>query len=551
MQEETSDDVKDSDLASITATNLSSFIQDIQSSDLSQRLHGVASIRNLLAQQDNHSLCKQLIDNGIIAMLLSCCQQKNNLNLQLEAVWAISLISSHSSQCLSVSETMNALKRFLTTANDPKIIKYTLATIENIATQSQKIRNCMLHNGILDAVLHKIPNDPKTSLLCLSKLLCYDGEGTNKNYQKTTEPPSDLCEWMDIKQIVPVLNDLLKTLKVNLSNNEMNEEDVEICTVCLEITHHTQCYVKFAQKSTYISDIFDSQIVNTIISFMEIENDDIISLTLGIISKFVSDGDCTVQKILKSGFLRSALLILKHCKNQNIKQKVCMILTHITQCRNDIIMQLIEYTECESIICGFLRASQVLDSYVVDNIPPIILGVVSSYWDKNGEILRELAKCCLYDDDKVKREAGVVLTNIVSFAINDPQIIHFMVRKGVIGALRAVMKTSSVRAPLIRCMKAFDIIMSHTRSREDGNEFNYIQKVEKVGCCEIFDILQAGVDDRDQVYNWSFELCQKYWPEDNQDSVYRWLPLSNHGQNILGQPIRNHNEHTYISNLVG
>jgi len=161
------------------------------------------------------------------------------------------------------------------------------------------------------------------------------------------------------------------------------------------------------------------------------------------------------------------------------------------------------------------------------------LGVISSFWDKNGEILRELVKCCLYDDDKVKQEAGLVLTNIISFAINDPQIIHFMVRKGVIGGLRAVMKTSSIKGPLIQCMKAFDIIMSHTRLRDKG-PFDYIFKVEKVGCVEIFNILQAGVDETDKVYAWSYELCQKYWPGDNIESVSRWIPYSD--QTLLGQP---------------
>ena len=132
---------------------------------------------------------------------------------------------------------------------------------------------------------------------------------------------------------------------------------------------------------------------------------------------------------------------------------------------------------------------------------------------------------------QVKKEAGWVLANIV--ALSDPEIIHFMVKRGVIGALRAVMKTASVKKPLITCMEAFDIIMSHTKAR-DGGEYDYITKVEESGCCDIFDILQAGVDDNDKVYTTSYDLVQKYWPEDGGQP---WQPYS-------GLSARGHGGHT-------
>merc|ERR1712228_821717 len=120
-----------------------------------------------------------------------------------------------------------------------------------------------------------------------------------------------------------------------------------------------------------------------------------------------------------------------------------------------------------------------------------------------------------------KKEAGWGLANIVS--LSDPKIIHHMVENRVIAALRAVMKTSSTKKPLITCMEAFDVIMSHTKARDNG-PYDYISKVEESGCCEIFDILQAGVDENDAVFSTSFELCQKYWPEEHKETTGRWLP---------------------------
>ena len=198
--------------------------------------------------------------------------------------------------------------------------------------------------------------------------------------------------------------------------------------------------------------------------------------------------------------VKAAMLNLS-CRVRSIRKEVCWTLSNVAGCDKEIAVQILHF--------------------------------------ENGQLLKTLSKTCLFDDDQVKKEAGWVLANIIS--LSDPDIIHFMVKRGVIGALRAVMKTSSVKKPLITCMEAFDVIMSFTKAR-DGGDYDYISKVEESGCCEIFDILQAGVDDSDKVYTTSYELVQKYWPEDGGQP---WQPYGGLGTRGHGHGGHGHGQSSW------
>merc|ERR1712130_730178 len=170
---------------------------------------------------------------------------------------------------ITATNNIKEWKHLLETTNNSKILENTITTIANTASQSQTMRNNMIHNGIFDALLRLTADSKYRSfaLLALSKVIYYNGIGTSKDYKKTNKTPSDLCEWNEIKHIIPMLIDLLK------------KDDDKCHAVCLDIIHNTQCYMKFSPKSSYICDIFDTKLIDTIISLMEISNDLILSST--------------------------------------------------------------------------------------------------------------------------------------------------------------------------------------------------------------------------------------------------------------------------------
>ena len=317
----------------------------------------------------------------------------------------------------------------------------------------------------------------RNALWCLSNLVRYDGIG-------------ELCPWKVLKDMIPIFTRLLneiggkiKKLKIQINSGCLQVTDPEYqqclqcCVDCLWTIHYTQCYIESAPSCSYLTDIFqNSQLVDVIILFMQMDSVTLLLPSLRIIGTFVSGEDEITLKILNKGYLKAAMPILS-CKVRMIRKEVCWTLSNIAGCEKDIAIQIIQY--------------------------------------ENGSLLKSLINACLFDDDQVKKEAGWVLANIV--ALSDSNIIHCMVQKGVISALRAVMKACTVKKPLITCMEAFDIIMSHSRTR-DGGEYDYITKVEESGCVEIFDILQASVDDSDKVFTTSYKLCSKYWPDDKDNN---------------------------------
>lgn len=153
----------------------------------------------------------------------------------------------------------------------------------------------------------------------------------------------------------------------------------------------------------------------------------------------------------------------------------------------------------------------------------------------SGKLLKLIINSCIYDDDIIKCEAGACLSNII--LLNDDDIIHLLVSNGIINALKFIMKTSSKKLPLLRCIESFDIIMSKTKKR-DLTKNDYIYKIEQCGVLEIFDILKAGVDNDDDVYNAACNIVWKYWID--YGYTYKPLPIIfsiNYYKNNILNPI--------------
>jgi len=490
-------------IQSIVAQQLSSYIEELKSSKQERRIHGTMCIRILLSKADNEPPYEQIIASGVVPLLLQFFRYDQNQKLQFEAAWAVTNLCSSSRKVIDYlckqCNTIQAFEHLLKTTKHFEIMEQAVWGLGNIAGESQEYRNVILRNGIFHFLLKNVEKFLKmknyslcrNAVWCLSNLLRYDGVATSSKTQPKLPPP-DLCPWLQIKAMVPTFTNLLneiggkiQKLKIQINAGLLQPTDPEYqqclqcCSDCLWTIHYTQePYIDFEPASTYLADIFSTNLIQLIILFMHMDSVLLLSPSLRIIGTFVSGADEITQKILDRGYLKAAMKNLS-CKVRMIRKEVCWTLSNIAGCEYDIAIQIIKY--------------------------------------ENGQLLQELISACLYDDDQVKKEAGWVLANLIS--LSDAEIIHFMVQKRVIDALRAVMKTSSVKKPLITCMEAFDVIMSHSRARDKG-PYDYISKVEQAGCVEIFDILQAGVDDNDKVFTTSYELCCKYWPDDGEP----WQP---------------------------
>eukprot|EP01084_Bolivina_argentea_P060591 110690_1 len=481
--------------ATITLHNLSTYISQIKSSDCLAQMHGTMSIRILLSSPKVEPPYGSIMSADIVPLLLSFFKHDKNEKLQFEAAWAVTNLCSATTEVCNFVCQHNAIRAFehlLTTTKHFEIMEQAVWGLGNIAGESQSLRNMILKDGIFEFLLERAEQFLQSkhytlcrnAVWCLSNLIRYDGVAIDNDDKK--QPINDLCPWRELKNMIPIFNRLLKeigdkiqAIKIEINGGSLQQTNAEYnellqcCSDCLWTIHNSQIYAELSPQSSYISDVFSCDLVDRIIVFMSMDSVILLAPSLRIIGTFVCGEDYVTQLVLQKGYFEAAMLNL-HCKVRLIRKEVCWTLSNIAGCEKEIAAQMLTYSE--------------------------------------GQLLESIVATCLYDDDQVKKEAGWVLANLVS--LSDPDIIECLVAKGVIGALRAVMKTSSVKKPLITCMEAFDIIMSHSQSR-DGGPKDYVSKVEESGCCEIFDILQAGVDDEDKVFVTSYELCTKYWPEDD------------------------------------
>jgi len=487
----------------VTADKLPSYTAALRSKDSTQQQHGLLSIRILLSKPQNEGPMKSMIESNTVPLLLSFFKSGHSLKMQFEAAWAVTNLCSGESpivQAVCQSGAIAHFEELLNTTKHFEIMEQAVWGLGNIAGECQQYRNQIIKDGMFHQFLDHLESFLKSNTysLCrnmvwaLSNLLRYDGDGPSA--ERPDDPPPDLCPWDNLKRMVPVFERLLgvlgqriKGMKEDITKGTLSEHDPDYkhCVQCLADSlwaiQNSQIYLSLAPRCSFADDVLRSKLVEMMVAFMDMDSVNLLYPSLRVIGTFLCEEDAITERVLAKGYLKVALRNL-HCKVRNIRKEVCWTLSNVAGCERETAVKLIQFEE--------------------------------------GALLKVLGKTCLFDDDSVKKEAGWVLANIVS--LNEPEIIHLMVQRGVIGALRAVMKTSSVKQPLITCMEAFDVIMSHCRAR-DGGEYDYISKVEESGCCEIFDVLQAGVDDNDNVYRTSYELVQKYWPDDGGQP---WQPYS-------------------------
>eukprot|EP01084_Bolivina_argentea_P219146 371762_1 len=87
-------------VSTITVSNLNKYILELKSSNASECISGTMCIRILLSKADNPPPYKQIVDSGIVPILLSFFKRNNNEKLQFEAAWAVTnLLSSTKEIC--------------------------------------------------------------------------------------------------------------------------------------------------------------------------------------------------------------------------------------------------------------------------------------------------------------------------------------------------------------------------------------------------------------------------------------------------------------------
>ncbi|CAH3192160.1 unnamed protein product, partial [Porites evermanni] len=90
-------DIVDEKDDSLQGKNLQSIVLNASSQDPTEQLGAVQAARKLLSKDRNPPI-DELIESGILPVLVNCLEREDNPSLQFEAAWALTNIASGTSE---------------------------------------------------------------------------------------------------------------------------------------------------------------------------------------------------------------------------------------------------------------------------------------------------------------------------------------------------------------------------------------------------------------------------------------------------------------------
>lgn len=186
---------------------LETIVQDA-SSDLPEvQLSAVQAARKLLSSDRNPPI-DDLINSGILPILVHCLECHDNPSLQFEAAWALTNIASGTSQQTQAVVATGAVPLFLQLLHSPhqNVCEQAVWALGNIIGDGPQLRDYVIHLGVVQPLLSFIhPDIPMTFLRNVTWVI------VNLCRNKDPPPPMET-----IKEILPALGLLIRHTDTNI-----------------------------------------------------------------------------------------------------------------------------------------------------------------------------------------------------------------------------------------------------------------------------------------------------------------------------------------------
>ena len=136
---------------------LPKFVSLANSSNILNVHQGVMLIRKLVTVEEEPPTF-EVIEAGVVPILVKCMEQTENTRLQFDASWALSNIASDSKENVVYVLQTNVLPLWIQhfSSHDPDVVEQAARAIRNIAGMGYQYRDYCLECGALDPLLNVI-----------------------------------------------------------------------------------------------------------------------------------------------------------------------------------------------------------------------------------------------------------------------------------------------------------------------------------------------------------------------------------------------------------
>ncbi|XP_075536337.1 karyopherin alpha3 [Dermacentor variabilis] len=295
--------------------DLQAIVANASSGDPNVQLSAVQSARRLLSSDRNPPI-DDLINSGILPILVQALRRHDNPSLQFEAAWALTNIASGTSQQTQAVVNAEAVPLFLDLLRSPhqNVCEQAVWALGNIIGDGPQLRDYVIKLGVVEPLLSFIkPSMPLTFLRNVTWVIV--------NLCRNKDPPPPL---ETIREILPSL--------------------------CLLI-HHTDnnILVDTVWAISYLTDggneqiqwVIDSGVVPLLVPLLSHKEVKVQTAALRAVGNIVTGTDEQTQVVLNCDALAHFPALLTHPK-EKINKEAVWFLSNITAGNNQQVQAVID-----------------------------------------------------------------------------------------------------------------------------------------------------------------------------------------------------------------
>ncbi|ETN59709.1 importin alpha [Anopheles darlingi] len=273
------------------------------SSDKEGQLAAVQAARRLLSSDRNPPI-NNLIESGILPILVSCLEQDDNQVLQFEAAWALTNIASGTAQQTNQVVRAGAVPLFLRLLGSPapNVCEQAVWALGNIIGDGPSLRDYVIKLGVVKPLLSFIkPEIPIPFLRNVTWVIV--------NLCRNKDPPPPVAT---ILEILPALNMLIHHTDINI-----------LVDTVWALSYLTD------GGNEQIQLVIDSGVVPKLIPLLSHVEVKVQTAALRAVGNIVTGSDDQTQVVLNCDALSHFPNLLSHSKDK-IRKEAVWFLSNIT-----------------------------------------------------------------------------------------------------------------------------------------------------------------------------------------------------------------------------
>eukprot|EP01126_Amoeba_proteus_P015842 TRINITY_DN1718_c0_g3_i1.p1 TRINITY_DN1718_c0_g3~~TRINITY_DN1718_c0_g3_i1.p1 ORF type:complete len:519 (-),score=113.72 TRINITY_DN1718_c0_g3_i1:148-1704(-) len=304
----------DESLETSLGEDLQNLIALVRSDNVMEQIEGTTKIRKQLSIENNPPI-QDVIDAGLVPVLMNFLRRTDLPPLQFEAAWALTNIASGSSQQTKVVIEAGAVPLFkeLLSSTSDDVREQAVWALGNIAGDSPICRDYVLSQGVLEILLLNIEQSHKLAML-----------------RNTTWALSNLCrgkpqpKWDLVSPALPILSRLL-----------YSTDDEVLTDACWALSYLSD------GPNERIQAVVDLGVARKLVEILRHPLVTVQTPVLRTLGNLVTGDDPQTQSVLNVGIL-STLQALLTCSKRSILKEVCWTLSNITAGNRSQIQSVIE-----------------------------------------------------------------------------------------------------------------------------------------------------------------------------------------------------------------